>query len=414
MNRMQKMGHWLLQKATGFPPWLGPSFGLLPSISGANVSPASALTCSAVWACVRIRAKMMGHFPLYVYKRTSAGVEILQDHALYGVLHDSPNHYSTSMEWREAMSTNFDLFGNAFSQIARLGDRVVALNLLPSQRMRIKIEDDTVSYEFSGVNGKIRTFKPEEILHIRNFSIDGIVGLNPIEQQRNAIGLSLDQAAYQAAIYKNGGLPAGVLQHPGTLSPEAVANIRDSWNAVHAGAENAGKVAILWEGMSYNALGMSPQVAQLMESRQFQLSEIARIYGVPPHLIADLVRATFSNIEQQGIEFVTYGLAPDCVRWEQRIKKSLLNVPGQDTGVYAKFNVTALMRGDAAARSAFYSSMVQNGIMTRDECRELEELTRRGGSADELTVQSNMLDLDQLAKLAAAGPQKQLPAGGAQ
>jgi HK97 family phage portal protein len=362
---------------------------------------------------VRIRAKMMGHFPLYVYKRTPAGIQVLQEHDLYPILHESPNQFMTSMEWREAVSTNFDLFGNAFSEIARMGDRIVALNVLPSQRMRIKVEEDQLSYEYSLPGGGLKKYKPEEVLHFRNFSIDGITGLNPIEQQRDVIGLSISQANYQAAIYKNGGLPAGVLEHPSKLTPEAVNNIRRSWMDTHGGAENAGKVAILWEGMKYNSLGMTAETAQLLESRKFQLSEVARMYGVPPHLIADLERATFSNIEQQGIEFATYGMTPDCVRFEQRLKKSLLNRPGKDTGVYARFNVAALMRGDAAARANFYASMVQNGIMSRDECRELEELTRRGGSADELTVQSNMLDLDQLSKVAAAAAQApQLPSGG--
>lgn len=419
MNVLQKAARWAFSKATGFPTWRTDNWpaGLVlgsysESDSGITITGPSALQCSAIWACVRIRALMMGHFPLVVYRRTPTGIEVLQDHPLYEVLHDSPNAYMTSMEFRQAMSVNFDLYGNAFASKEMIGDRVVALNPLRSERMTIKIEKGTLLYDYWLPEGTRRVFQADEILHLRNFSIDGIVGLNPIEQERNAIGLAIAQQRFGAALYKNGGRPAGVLEHPARLDKTAVDRIREGWDAVHANPENAGKVAILWEGMKYNAIGLSPQDAEYVEARKFQLGEIARIYGVPPHLIADLDRATFSNIEHQSIEFVTYNLAPQCVLWEQRIKKSLLNRPGADNGVYAKFNVASLLRGDSAARASFYSTMVQNGIMTRDECRELEELTRRGGQADELTVQSNMLDLTQLSKLLAA-PKPAAGAGGA-
>lgn len=417
MNKLQKMVGAFLMKAAGFPPWLAGLFSIGGvSSSGVSVTPENAMQCSAIWACVRIRARMIGHFPLYVYRKTPKGVEILDQHPLYPMLHESPNALMTSMEWREAMSLNFDIFGNAFAEKIKLDSAgpVVALNLLPSRNMRIKIQDDVLTYEYHEKNGRPRILQPDDVLHWRDVSWDGITGLNKLEQQRNVIGMTIAQQEFQSALYKNGGYPSGVLEHPSKLNAETVSRIRDTWEKTHSGVTNTAKTAILWDGMKYNAVGLTPQTAQLLESRQFQLSEIARMFGVPPHLIADLVRATFSNIEQQGIEFVTYGLAPDCVRFEQRIKKSVLNDPKRDLGVYCKFNVAALMRGDAAARATFYASMVQNGIMTRDECRELEELTRRGGAADELTVQSNMLDLDKLAKLAAGETPKQpqLPVGG--
>lgn len=409
MNRIQKVARWALSKAVGFPAWpsawnttnwpaglvLGTS---VDTDAGVSITGQSALQSSAIWACVRIRALMMGHLPIVVYKRSKAGLELLESHPVYKLLHDSPNDNMTSMEWRQAMSVNFDLYGNAFAEKVMLGDRLVALEPLSSEFVSIKAQDGALFYEYA-VNGQTKRYEPGKILHLRNFSLDGIVGLNPIEQERHAIGLAIAQQKFGSALYKNGGRPAGVLEHPASLTPEAVKRLRDSWETIHASPENAGKVAILWEGMKYNAIGLSPGDVQYIEARKFQLAEIARIYGVPPHLLADLDRATFSNIEHQGIEFVTYSLAPMCVLWEQRLKKALLE---KESGVYVKFNVSALMRGDAAARASFYSSMVQNGIMSRDECRELEELRRRGGAADELTVQSNMLDLNQLQKISAA------------
>lgn len=408
MNILQKGFRWAFSKATGFPAWpsswnttnwpagltLG---GSVDTDAGVAISGLTALQSSGIWACVRIRAQMMGHFPLVVYRKTPAGAEVLEKHPLYRMLHDSPNEYMTSMEWRQSLSVNFDLFGNAFALKNQIGDRVVALDPLSSQAMSIKKENGRLFYDYTE-DGKVKRYTPDQILHLRNFSLDGIVGLNPIEQERHAIGLSIAQQKFGSALYKNGGRPAGVLEHPGGLPPEAVKRLRESWEGIHASPENAGKVAILWEGMKYNSIGLSPGDMVYIEARQFQLAEIARIYGVPPHLIADLSRATFSNIEHQTLEFLIFNVAPMCVLWEQRLKKSLL---AKEPGVYVKLNVSALMRGDAKARSEYYSSMTQNGIMSRDECRELEELPRRGGAADELTVQSNMLDLNALQKLTA-------------
>lgn len=411
MNIAQKAAAWAYSKAFGFPAaWNSSNWPSsvrvgadMQSEAGISVGPTTALAVSAIWACVRIRAMMMGHFPLMVFERTDNGVKVRDDHALYPILHDSPNDYMTSMEWRQAMSVSFDLFGNAFSEIVRTGGRVSSLNPLQANRITIKQTNGRLTYEYAekGVSAG-RVIQPENMLHIRNFSLDGIVGLNPIEQQRHAIGLGLAQQKYGAAIYRNGGRPAGVLEHPSKLDKNAVTRLRESWETIHGGADNSGRVAILWEGMKYNAVGLSPEQTQFIEARKFQLSEYARIYGVQPHLIADLDRSTNNNIEQQGIEAVVYGFAPLCALWEQRIKKVLLNAPGTDRNVFCKFNLAALMRGDAAARASFYTQMTQNGIMTRDECRELEELARKGGAADELTVQSQMVDLNQLSKVLAA------------
>ncbi len=410
MNILQKATAWAFSKAMGFPPWTtgnwpnGLKIGSDTSTdAGISVNGPGALAISAIWACVRIRSQMLGSFPVVVFRKGPNGTKVLEDHDLYTVLHDSPNQYMTSMEWRQCMSVAFDLYGNAFSEIKRMGARVVSLNPLQSDHMQIVQDNGNLTYRYKWPKTSKQTeFKPDDILHLRNFSLDGIVGLNPIEQQRHSIGLGLAQQRYGSALYKNGGRPAGVLEHPAKLDKPAVTRLRESWEAIHAGAENGGKVAILWEGMKYNAVGLSPMDQQFIESRKFQLDEYARIYGVQPHLIGNLDRSTNNNIEQQGIEAVIYGFAPTCELWEQRIKKSLLNRPGTDNGVYAKFSLDALMRGDSIARAAFYSSMTQNGIMTRDECRDSENLPRMGGAAAELTVQSNMTELDLLGKLVAA------------
>ena len=408
VNNLQKAFRWMLTKAAGvpvlgFPGSFSPGWGSFDTNSGAIVTPESALQYSAIWAAVRIRALMMGHLPLGVYRRRNGKVEPATDSPMYALLHDSPNPYMTSMEFREAVSVNYDLFGNAFVEIKKRGAEV-GLHVLDSHCMTVETDDKTNApvYKYSTKTG-IVTYKPSEIMHIRNFSLNGIFGLNPIEQERHVIGMALAQQKFGGSMYRNGGRPSGVLEHPGNPSDPDREKLRNSWEALHNGPDNSGKVAILWGGMKYNAIGMSAEDMQFIESRKFQVTEIARIYGVPPHLLGDLERATFANIEQQSIEFVAYSLAPHCVKWEQRINQSLL----AGSGVYAKFNLSALMRGDAASRANFYSSMVQNGIMSRDECRELEELNARGDRADELTVQSNMIDLSALQSLSRA----QLPDG---
>jgi HK97 family phage portal protein len=402
----------MFEKAIGFPAWrsdnypggYGSIFGLggYQSDAGVDVGGLNALTVSGIWACARLFCQTMGSLPLHLIRDSGKGKIKAVDNPLFTLLHDSPNRYMTSMEWREAMALGYILFGNCFSRKEKIGSRIVALTPLRPDWMVVKFnQQGDLIYEYHTGSGN-ETYAADDILHIHGFSLNGIVGLNPVEQQRHVIGLAAAQQQQASSVTRNGGMISGTLEHPSHLKPETAQKIREQWESIHSGANNSGKVAVLWEGMKYNRLGLSMMDQQFLEQRKFQLGEIARIYGFPPHKIGDLDRATFSNIEHQGIEFVVDSILPHCVRWEQRLNKSLL-YGTNSSELYFRFNVDGLLRGDAAARAAFYSTMVQNGIFTRNECRESEDRDKSDQpGADELTVQVNLIDLANLSKLTAA------------
>lgn len=404
-------------KAIGFPPW---PFSTVNGVSrvygrsssaGVDVTGLSALQVSAIYAIARVLSQTMGSLELNLWKRTADGKILTTDHPLYTILHDSPNAYMTSMEWREAMELAITLFGNGFSEIVRLGKRVVALNLLPPDRVQVKLDQDgTLFYEFCTKNGPKR-YEADQIFHVHNFSLDCIVGLNPIEYQRTTIGVALARQQYAASIFATGGRPGGVLEHPGNPDEKIRKALKDSWEQVHGGPSNGGKVAVLWNGMKYNPIGMSLEDVNYIEGSKFSVTELARAYGVQPHKIGDLERATFSNIEEQNIEFIQDTVLPRATRWEQRIKKSLLAGTGS-SDVFAEFDLAGMKRGNMAALSTYISTLANTGIMTRNEGRRQIglNLSKQAG-ADDLTVQSAMVDLSQLSKLTSGKPGKPAPAG---
>ncbi len=202
---------------------------------------------------------------------------------------------------------------------------------------------------------------------------DGLVGYSPIAMAKNAVGLAMAAEEYGAKFFVNGAAPSGVLEHPGTIKdPE---RIRQSWHSIFGGSANSNKIAVLEEGLKYTPIAISPEQAQFLETRKFQINEIARIFRVPPHMLADLEKSSFSNIEQQSLEFVKYTLDPWVIRWEQAMNKALL-FDSEKREVFTKFNVDGLLRGDYASRMTGYATARQNGWMSANDIRELENLDR--------------------------------------
>ena len=240
-------------------------------------------------------------------------------------------------------------------------------------------------------NGSV-ILSPSDVLHIPGLGFDGLVGYSPIAMAKNAIGLAIAAEEYGSKFYANGAAPSGVLEHPGTLKDPG--RVRESWQATFGGSANANKVAVLEEGMKYTPISISPNEAQFLETRKFQINEIARIFRVPPHMVGDLEKSSFSNIEQQSLEFVKYTLDPWVIRWEQALYRTLLSEEEKKT-VFFKFNVEGLLRGDYASRMSGYATARQNGWMSANDIRELEDLDRipaeLGG--DLYLVNGNMLPL---------------------
>jgi HK97 family phage portal protein len=288
----------------------------------------------------------------------------------------------SSFVFRETMMTHLLLWGNAYAQIIRNGKgEVIALYPLMPNRMTVDRDSSGALYysytryseEAPTMNGMTVTLRPSDVLHIPGLGFDGLVGYSPIAMAKNAIGMAIACEEYGAKFFANGAAPGGVLEHPGTIKDPQ--KVKDSWNMAYQGSSNSHRVAVLEEGMKYQPIGISPEQAQFLETRKFQINEIARIFRVPPHMVGDLEKSSFSNIEQQSLEFVKYTLDPWVIRWEQAISRVLLR-PDEKKLYFSKFNVDGLLRGDYVSRMNGYATARQNGWMSANDIRELENLDR--------------------------------------
>ena len=389
------------------------SFFMGGSASGKQVNERTSMQMTAVCSCVRILSEAVASLPLNVYRYTdTGGKEKAIDHSLYRLLHDEPNPEMSSFIFRETLMTHLLLWGNAYAQIIRNGKgEVIALYPLMPDRMTVdrdangrlyykyrKSNDDAPTME----NGSV-ILAPSDVLHVPGLGFDGLVGYSPIAMAKNAIGLAIAAEEYGSKFYANGAAPSGVLEHPGTLKDPA--RVRDSWNSTFGGSSNSHKVAVLEEGMKYTPISISPNEAQFLETRKFQINEIARIFRVPPHMVGDLEKSSFSNIEQQSLEFVKYTLDPWVIRWEQALYRTLLSEE-EKKSYFFKFNVEGLLRGDYQSRMQGYATARQNGWMSANDIRELEDLDRipaeLGG--DLYLINGNMLPLESAGAFANISP----------
>lgn len=391
------------RKVTDQTAGAGYRFFLGSSSSGKRVNERSAMQMTAVYSCVRILSEAVASLPLHIYEQEDGQSKKATDHPLFFLLHDEPNPEMTSFVFRETLMTHLLLWGNAYAQIIRNGKgEVVALYPLMPDRMKVdRDENGQLYYEYQvstadpKVNpaGTIR-LAPEDVLHVPGLGFDGLVGYSPIAMAKNSIGMAIACEEYGAKFFAHGAAPSGVLEHPGVLKDPS--KLRDSWQATFGGSANSGKVAVLEEGVKYTPISIDPQQAQFLETRKFQINEIARIFRVPPHMVGDLEKSSFSNIEQQSLEFVKYTLDPWVSRWEQAMTKILLTE--EEKKKYTiKFNVDGLLRGDYQSRMNGYAIARQNGWMSANDIRRLEEMDpipeEAGG--DLYLVNGNMLPLQQ-------------------
>lgn len=359
-------------------------FGVQPSLAGIPVSEDTAMRFLAVHACVKVLAESLAVTPLILYERLpNGGKKRATDNSLYPILHDLPNPYCSSFEFREQMQGTVALRGNSYAKVIRNGGgRVLSLEpLIKSQVKVYRLESGRVAYDICDTPGS----KPYtllggegEILHIKGFSKDGLTGLSPIGEAREAVGLGLAAERYGAQFFKNDARPGGVLEHPGTFKKaETAQRISDEWQSIYAG-DGRHKIAVLQEGMTFKPLGLSNEDSQYIETRRFQKEEICGLFRVPPHLIGDLSHATFSNIEHQGLEFLTYTMLSWFKRWEQAIHRDILTPRERET-YFVEFLVEGFLRGDFASRQAGLAIQRQNGIINADEWRHIDNMNPIGG-----------------------------------
>lgn len=381
----QKITEGLSRKSAN-PDWgtleryLGWAFGGGVSSSGIIVNPANAMQSASVYACLKVLSESVGMLPLCIYTKGPNGERTPDEkHPLYELLHEQPNEYQTAIEFLEMMVLHLNLRGNAYAYINRTrSGRVVELIPIHPDMVYVLMDSSgQVTYQAGVENGARRTLNRSEILHVKGMTINGWLGISPIAYARESIGLSLATEKFGGQLFRNGAKMGGILEHPGKLSDEAYNRVKNSFDAASSG-ENAHKTALLEEGMKFSKISMNANDAQFLETRKFQRGEIAGIFRVPPHLIMDLERATFSNIEHMSLEFVQYSLMPWLTRIEKAIRRDVFSEQDKQNNTI-KFNVAALLRGDAASRSAYYASGITNGWLTRNEARAMEYLNPLDG-----------------------------------
>lgn len=354
--------------------------GGAPSGTGITVNDTTAMQSTAVFACVRIISEAIASLPLPVYEKLyPRGKQRAPDHPLYRVLHDIGNSEMTAMTLRQTLQGHAVLRGNAYAEIEYdNAGRVIGLWPLRPDKTRPWRDPQTkvLWYITQLPSGQEVKLPKERVFHLLGLAGDGIVGYSPIRQAAEAIGLTLATERYGAALFGNGARPGGIITIPQSLadmSEQAKERLRLSWEERHQGLSKAHRIAILDEGMKWEQVGIHPDEAQFLETRKFQVTDIARLFHVPPHMIADLERATNNNIEHQGLEFVVFTLRPWLVQWEQTIAWKLLTEE-ERRRYYAEHVIDGLLRGDYKSRMEGYHFARQDGWMSANDIRELENL----------------------------------------
>lgn len=344
------------------------------SWSGLEVDRASALGISAVWASVRVLSESLASLPIFVYRRTEDGKERAEDHWLYRLLHQRPNSEQSPFNWKEQLEGHLVLHGNAYCQKERTKGNTIK-NLWPLDPEKMKVSRKGKDKQFIYTQGGIeKTFSQDEVFHIPGLGYDGLKGYSVLTVCKQVFGSASAANRYGAELFKNESTPSGFISLAGKLKDEkALKRMQASWEESHKSWGKKKRMAILEEGATFQALSIPPDDAQFLETRKFTVNEIARIFRIPPHMIADLEHATFSNIEHQAIEFVVHSIRPWLVRWEQAISGQLLS-PVDQKAYFVEFLVDALLRGDATTRWTAYRTAREIGVLSANEIRAMENM----------------------------------------
>jgi HK97 family phage portal protein len=367
--------------------------------SGVKVDAETALRSTVVLACIRVLSTSVAGLPLHLYRRLSGGgKEIAREHPLYRLLHTQPNSWQTSFEWREQMMLHLLSHGFALDEKVYTGGAISEIvPLHPSRVKTEQLENNRLRYTYREASGSSTVYTQDAVMSVRGMSDDGVNGMSTIELARDAIGLARACEIHGATFFGNGARPGVILSTDQMLSPEAAENTRNQWERAHRGPDRSHRTAVLQGGLKVTELGGNNQESQFLEARRFQVEEVCRLFGVPPHLVGDLTRSSFSNIEQQSLDFLTNGLMPYLRRIESSIARDLLD---GDEEHFVEFDTRGVLRADAAGRGAYYNTMWNLGVLSVNEIRSLENLNPVE-SGDVRFVQLNMTTLDK----AAAAPE---------
>lgn len=373
-------------------PRLNELFGSSSTDSGISVTPDTALTYSAVYQAVRCISEAVSSLPLNLYERSASGGKTKASaHPLYHLLHDSPNPEMSSLQWREASMAHLLLYGNCYTEIVRdlNGDAVELWPIDPSIVSPKRTESGELYYDLNRGKAFITA---ANMMHISGLSFDGISGMSPIALARQSLGLSMAIEQFGAGYFGRGARPGGVLTFPGQLSPEARQNLRRSFEELHAGGANSHRVALLEAGLKWEAIGVPPDDSQFLQSREFQIVEVARWFNIPPHKLRDLNKPSYNSLEMMNIEFLTDTLRPWLVRWEQALNRKIIR-PRDRESYFFEHNVEGVLRGDIASRYQAYSVARNWGWLSVNEIRQKENMNSVGPEGDVYMQPMNMQSL---------------------
>jgi HK97 family phage portal protein len=360
-----------------------------------KVNETQAMRIATVLACVRLLAETVGSLPMHVYRREGDARHKDREHPLYKLLHQRPNRWQTAVEYYGMMQMHLSLRGNAFAQLVLDPDTGEPAELIPIHPDRVKVErvdaDQSLVYKVAHPVTRAEHKVPAEMMHhIRGLSGDGVMGMSPIQQAAEAMGITLAAERLSASFFRNNAILGAAFEHPGNLSKDAAKRLKESMQDEYSGADAAYQIHVLEEGMKWQQIGVKPEEGQFLQTRKFQAVELARIFRVPPHMVGILDKATYNNIEHQGIDFVTHTIRPICVRHEQAIQRDLLL---DDETHYAKFLVDALLRGDSIRRAQAMKIQFMHGALNQDEWREAEDRNPiPGGAGKKFYVPLNMVE----------------------
>ena len=375
MSLMQRVLGTLGLERRGREP-SDPYWANFAALRGGSVTPRSAESVSTVYACVSAISETIASLPLVLYRRDGDdGRERATGHSLYRVLHDLPNGQQTALEFREQMQASVLLRGNAYAEIVRGYDGQVR-ELLPLHADRVqvlKLDTGRLAYEVFTDKGQKRRLLQDEVFHLRHRTDEGTLGVSPISAAREVVELAMAEREHGNATFRNGTKMLGILKVPGKLSTQQRDNIKASWSSQYAGAGNAGKTPILEEGVDYTPLSMTLEDAEWIAARQFSVEEVCRLFRMPPPVVGDLRHGNYSNSVEMARQFVTLTLRRHLAMWEQSIARCLLTEAGRRT-YFAEHSVEGLLRGDSVTRAQFYQRAIDDGWMTTDEVRRLENL----------------------------------------
>lgn len=356
-----------------------------------DVTPDTAMKFTTIYTCVKVLSESIATLPIHLYEEKKNKRERL-DNAITRRL-ENPNKFMSEFDFKSMIAVDSCLFGNSYWQITKNGltDITGIYPLIPTQ-MKVEIkEDGDISYVYTSLKQGVVTLPADEVLHFKMLSLDGVVGISPIAYNALAISLGMSQSEYSDNFYKNGSNSSVILSHPATLKDDAYNRLKDSFTKEYTGVKNSHKPILLEDGMKIERLSITNADAQYIESRTFNKDEIAGIFRVPPHMVNEMSKSTFSNIEHQSLEFVKYSLMPYLVMIETELKNKLLLKSGRSKQ-YFKFNTNALVRGDIKTRYESYQIGIQSGFINRNEVRRLEDLDEADG-LDEFIVPLNMTNV---------------------